>query len=387
LDRAPFLGILKANTPGAGPADKVARDILFSSLGAPFMGLENRDYIRDGSYTASLADWGVDFTPVVKYLIIVNVVVFLLQIFVTRAVPFNLPGLDGIERDLPKEAEDPAGQEGKNGADRQKRDEAVRKARELMEKMQRDLPSIRISVIQEWFELSPEKTIEEGQLWRLVTSAFCHDRYGIWHILFNMLALYWFGTRLERMYGSREFLFFYLTAAVCSSLAYVGLAYYSASNAPAIGASGAVMGVMMLYVIYYPFETFLLFWVIPVPLWVLLGIYVLYDLHPVLLMLAGDQFFTGVAHAGHLGGLAFGFLYWRFNLRLEAAFDFRWQGTRRRKPAPFREPVILALPSRDEFADRVDEILKKISEQGKESLTDEERNILIEASQKYRNKE
>src|SRR5262249_25599304 len=62
---------------------------------------------------------------------------------------------------------------------------------------------------------------------------------------------------------------------------------------------GGVMGVMMLYVIYYPHETFLLFWVIPVPLWALLGIYVLYDLHPVLLQLAGDQFFTGVAHAGH----------------------------------------------------------------------------------------
>ena len=48
------------------------------------------------------------------------------------------------------------------------------------------------------------------------------------------------------------------------------------------------MGVMMLYVIYYPFEKFLLFWLIPVPLWVLLGMYVLYDLHPVLLALAGD---------------------------------------------------------------------------------------------------
>jgi membrane associated rhomboid family serine protease len=351
------------------------------------MGLENRDYIRDGSYTASLADWGVDFTPVVKYLIIVNVVVFLLQIFITRAVPLNLPGLDGIERDSPKEAADgPAGQEGNGAADRQQREEAVRKARELMEKMLNGLPVMRVSVVQEWLELSPGKTIEEGQLWRLVTCAFCHNRYAIWHILFNMLALYWFGTRLERMYGSREFLLFYLAAAVCSSLAYVGLAFYSASNVPAIGASGAVMGVMMLYVIYYPFETFLLFWVVPVPLWVLLSLYVLYDLHPVLLLLAGDQFFTGVAHAGHLGGLAFGFLYWRLNLRLEAVFEFRWQGTRRRKPAPFRDPVVLAHPARDEFAERVDEILKKIGEQGKESLTDEERNILIEASQKYRNK-
>ena len=51
------------------------------------MGLENREYFRDGSYTASVTGWGVEFTPVVKYLIIANVVVFLLQIFVTKSGP------------------------------------------------------------------------------------------------------------------------------------------------------------------------------------------------------------------------------------------------------------------------------------------------------------
>ena len=65
------------------------------------------------------------------------------------------------------------------------------------------------------------------------------------------------------------------------------------------------MGVMMLYVIYYPFERFMLFWFIPVPLWLLLAGYILFDLHPVLLTLAGDQPFSQVAHAGHLGGLGF----------------------------------------------------------------------------------
>ena len=80
------------------------------------------------------------------------------------------------------------------------------------------------------------------------------------------------------------------------------------SQLPAIGASGAIMAVMMLYVIFYPFEQFRLFWFLAVPLWALLGGYMLYDLHPVLLALAGDQMFSGVAHASHLGGLAFGFL-------------------------------------------------------------------------------
>src|SRR5262249_47216244 len=194
------------------------------------------------------------------------------------------------------------------------------------------------------------RPIEQGQPWRLVTCGFCHGRYGIWHIAFNMLALYWFGTRLERMYGSREFLLFYLAAVICSSLAYVGLAYYTGSNAAAIGASGGVMGVMMLYVIYYPHETFLLFWVIPVPLWALLGIYVLYDLHPVLLQLRGDQFFPGVAPAAPPAGLAFGSLYWRLSLRLETIFELKGHAPPRRKSGLFREPVVLAPPACDQLA-------------------------------------
>jgi membrane associated rhomboid family serine protease len=350
------------------------------------MGLESRDYYRDGSYTATLAGWGVDFTPVVKYLIIANVVVFVLQVLITGPAA---PQLHHFERAMPQEEETdedrPAPKDEKRKADeRRKREEAARKAQEAMEEFMSRLPGMRASVVQKWLELDPKKTVEQGQLWRLLTCAFCHHRYDIWHILFNMLALYWFGTRLERMYGSREFLLFYLAAAICASVAYVGLAYYTGSKVPALGASGAVMAVIMLYVIYYPFETFLLFWFVPVPLWAMLALYVLYDLHPVLLALAGDRLFTGVAHAAHLGGLAFGFLYWRSGVRLERVYDQIWRAARHRKAAPLREPMILPFPQREDLADRVDEILKKISEQGKDSLTEEERDVLIRASAKYR---
>jgi membrane associated rhomboid family serine protease len=351
------------------------------------MGIENRDYTRDGSYTASLSSWGMDLSPVVKYLIIANVVVFLLQIMLTRPAAPRVLDFDGNLPDQEESApERPAGKNDETKTvDRRTRDRNARKAREAMEEMLSRMPGMRTSIVQEWFELSPKKTVEQGQVWRLVTSGFCHDRHGLWHILFNMLLLCWFGQRLERMYGSTEFLLFYLIATVCSSLAYVALAYYGGSKVPAIGASGAIMGVMMLYVIYYPFEQFLLFWFIPVPLWVLMSLYVLYDLHPVLLALAGDPIFTGVAHAGHLGGLAFGFAYWRFGWRLEPVLDRIWPAAPRRKAMPFREPAILPFPRRDDdLTERVDEILKKISEQGKDSLTEEERDILIQAGAKYR---
>jgi membrane associated rhomboid family serine protease len=366
---------------------------LDTSPGGRAMGLENRDYYRDGSYSESLVAWGVDFTPVVKYLIILNAVVFLLQIFITRSVAFDATGLDGQLRDLPPAVQDPDADDEDGPAGRVDRDQAektARKIREALEQVMSRFPGGRVSVVQEWFELSPEKTIREGQLWRLVTCAFCHDRHGIWHILFNMLMLYWFGTRLERMYGSREFLLFYLTAAVCSSLAYVGLAFYSGSMVAAIGASGAVMGVMMLYVIFYPFETFLLFWMLPVPLWVLMSVYVLYDLHPVLLQLAGDRVFTGVAHAGHLGGLAFGFVYWRCGLRLESVLDFVQQSTPRRRTrrvaAVVPYPTDDSPPAGDDLAERLDEVLRKISARGKEALTDAEQDVLMRASAQYRNK-
>jgi membrane associated rhomboid family serine protease len=354
------------------------------------MGLESRDYARDGSYTASLSSWGMDLTPIVKYLLFANIAVFILQVLLTRPVA-QVPHFDGMMPDQEESAEEiepppPVRNEKALSADeRRKREEHARKVREAMDQMIARMPGMRTSVIQDWFELDPKKTVEQGQIWRLLTSAFCHDRYGLWHIVFNMLILCWFGQRLERMYGSTEFLLFYLVAAVCASLAYVGLAYYTGSQIPAIGASGAIMAVMMLYVIFYPFEQFLLFWFLPVPLWALLGIYMLYDLHPVLLALAGDPMFTGVAHASHLGGLAFGFLYWRFGWRLEPILDRIAPAGHGRKAKVLRKPVVLQFAPRDDtLTDRVDEVLKKISEQGKDSLTDEEREILIKAGAKYR---
>ena len=145
------------------------------------------------------------------------------------------------------------------------------------------------------------------------------------------------------------------------------------------------MAVMMLYVIFYPFEQFLLFWFIPVPLWALVSIYVLYDVHPVLLALAGDQMFTGVAHASHLGGLAFGFLYWRSGCRLEPVWDRIRAARPGHRAKTLREPVIRKFVPRDgELTERIDEILQKISEQGTGSLTDAERDLLIDAAAKYR---
>jgi membrane associated rhomboid family serine protease len=243
----------------------------------------------------------------------------------------------------------------------------------------------RVSVVQEWLQLETAKVLR-GQVWRLLTNAFCHDRHGVLHIFVNMLFLFWFGRTIEGMYGSREFLLFYLAAALVASVAYVGLDLATGGSAPAIGASGAVMAVTMIYAIHYPRSVIYIMWIIPIEMRFLIVLYVIFDLHPVLLALAGDRTFTGVAHAAHLGGLAFGFAYWKFNLRLEPFAERlrppRWKRLLRSRPSL---RVVHPVPE-DEPPDmdaQVDDILRKIHDQGEASLTDRERQILTTASQRY----
>ncbi len=335
------------------------------------MGLYDRDYYRAGVT-------GQEIPPVCKWLIIATVVVFLLQIFITRPMrpedlrwpygPPIAPGPDSGERPAPDTDQD---------------------------EPHRDMPDLallpRVSLVEEWLQLDPNEVLRHGQVWRLVTCAFCHDRFGVWHILINMLFLYWFGRMLEPLYGSREFLLFYLAAAVVSSLSYIGLDLFTHESAPAIGASGAVMAVVVLYAIHHPRERIYVFMMIPVEIRWLVLLYVVYDLHPVLLALSGSPVQTGVAHAAHLGGAAFGFVYWRHHLRLEDWLD-RVRQWRKLRPLRLRPRLRVYRPSeppseaapREDLEGLVDKILAKIHEEGQSSLTEVERELLRMAGERYR---
>ena len=351
------------------------------------MGLYNRDYYRNSDHGDT---WGIEaLTPVVKYLILANVAVFLLQIFVVREEPVTPLTMlrrihPEIDRVLAEQLKDDP-----DALETLKKQYPHLKEVLAEDNFQRFLhPTEKVSIVQEWFELDSQKVVYSGQVWRLLTHAFCHDRLSIWHILFNMLCLYWFGSTLESMYGPREFLRFYLAAAVFAGLAFVGLDVYTGSTSPGIGASGAVMAVMMLYTMHYPRETIRFCWFIPIEMrFVMLG-YVLWDTHPVLLALAGQRMFDGIAHAAHLGGLAFGFMYHHFQWRLENLTDLiawpRWRWKRRPKLRLVTAPV--SRPEPDAEMNRVDELLQKIFELGQDSLTDEERAILENASARLRNR-
>ena len=125
------------------------------------MGFESRDYARDGSYTASLSAWGMDLTPVVKYLVIANVVVFLLQVLLTRPAAPQLPDFDVISPDQEEtaaEAEPPARKKDAASADeRRKREQNARKAREAMEEMMTRMPGMRTSTDSGMVRAQPEE--------------------------------------------------------------------------------------------------------------------------------------------------------------------------------------------------------------------------------------
>lgn len=312
------------------------------------MTCDNRHYS-----TGAYSPWGEwnshSLTPVVKWLILANIVVFLLQIFVVGA---NSPPMSG-------------------------------QALTEQELQRMVLEGQRASIVQEWLQLDTAKVIEEGQLWRLVTAAFCHHRLSILHILVNMLFLFWFGSTLETMLGGREFLLFYLTAAVTASLAFIGLDLYTGARVPAVGASGAVLAVVMLYAWHFPYEEICVCWFFPLQMRWLLLLYVIWNLHPVLLALSGDRLHSSIAHAAHLGGLAFGFLYGKLDWRLEASLrGIRWPRllTRRPRLRILHAPELFIDPE----AKRVDEVLRKIFAAGQASITDEERALLQGASERLR---
>jgi membrane associated rhomboid family serine protease len=246
----------------------------------------------------------------------------------------------------------------------------------------------------EWFtnalDLDAHRVLH-GEIWRLLTYAFLHQPDAIFHILFNMLFLWWFGSDVEDLYGPREFLIFYLSACLAGGLLFFFTALTWLPGQPCIGASGGVLAVLTLCAIHYPRRTILLFFILPVPLWLFLIFAVALDAHAFL-----TQAQSGTAVAAHLGGVLFAGVYYRLHWRLSALLpqfqQWRRQLSRPRlrvyreeeERAPVPTPVAAAPPEDERLEEQMDAILEKISRVGKENLTDHERDVLLRASEIYR---
>ena len=221
--------------------------------------------------------------------------------------------------------------------------------------------------------------------WTLVTYMFLHGSF--MHVFMNMLALFFFGPPLERKWGSRTFLKYYLLTGLGGAAASV-LLYSVLGPTLMVGASGAVFGLLVAFAMNWPDAKILLWFVFPVRAkWFVLG------LGAFTLLSTAQGSADGVAHWAHLGGLASGFVYLRYGERI-GRFASRLFFTekpapprkRARRPAGRDQPPRRTPPRRrpGRRLDEVDRILDKIRATGMDSLTPRERAFLDEVSRQYR---
>ena len=161
----------------------------------------------------------------------------------------------------------------------------------------------------EWFALWP---IGPGFApWQVITYSFLHAPDNPFHLFFNMLALYLFGSDIERVFGQRRYLTYYFTCVITAALAQLVVSGAAGSPPyPTLGASGGVFGVLLAFALYFPRRIIMLIIPpIPMPAWLFVIVYGLIELY---LGVTGTQ--AGVAHFAHLGGMLGGFFtiqYWR----------------------------------------------------------------------------
>ncbi len=216
--------------------------------------------------------------------------------------------------------------------------------------------------------------LEHGLYWTLLTSEFSHN--ALWHIAINMIVLYSFGAVLERLWGVRLFTAFYLAAAVLASASHclTTVLVLGRQNISALGASGAIAGLLMAFALIFPHERILILGIIPIPALVGALAFVGLDVWGLIAQERGGG--LPIGHGAHLGGAAFGaavyYLYFKPRLHRARALG----GT---------HPPTLTLEP-DEAVE-LERLRTKLEEQGPESLEEDERAFLERLRQRLRDEQ
>ena len=223
-----------------------------------------------------------------------------------------------------------------------------------------------------WFGLVPAE-VARGALWQVFTYMFLHG--GMWHLLFNLLAIFMFGGEVESELGSKRFGWLYLVSGVGAGLCSVILGW--GVGTPVIGASGAIFGILIAYAMLFPYRpiTLLIFFVLPLTLqarWFV----ALFGAVELLTLAATPG--VGLAQVAHLGGLLFGWIFLRAPKWIG---EIREASERRQRAKAGRSAAKLA-GERRRIQEEVDYLLDKISREGMDKLTGEERQRLVDASQR-----
>lgn len=272
-------------------------------------------------YQPTGARFGSTITPAVKVLLIINVAVYVVQLL-TKGSYYLIASGNGV---------------------------------------------VPIPVMTFYFGLNPSLVLGSGYAWQLVTYMFLHSPYSLWHIIFNMLMLWMFGSELEAIWGQRKFLQYYFFTGIGAGLC--SLIFYHTWT---LGASGAIFGLFLAYGMIYPDRILLLFGIFPIKA---KNAVILFGFLALFFGLGGRD---NVAHFAHLGGLLFGYIYMKdfgkVQSLLNLKFEFSWKPTGRRGGRVEEEDGEIEFSMLD-----VNRILDKISQEGMKSLTSREKRILEKA--------
>lgn len=155
------------------------------------------------------------------------------------------------------------------------------------------------------FGLVPYKVVHQGALWQLVTSLFLHG--GLWHIGFNMIALWFFGPPVEHVWGMKRFFIYYFLCGIGANLITILIALTlvpAMMYGVSIGASGAIYGVLLAFGLLYPEQPVYIYFLFPI------------KAKYFVILAAAIAFFAevgnlepGVNNWAHLGGMLFGLIY------------------------------------------------------------------------------
>ncbi|TVR66297.1 MAG: rhomboid family intramembrane serine protease [Gemmatimonadales bacterium] len=238
-----------------------------------------------------------------------------------------------------------------------------------------------------WFGFTPAESFLKP--WGAVTYMFLHG--DIWHLLLNMLVLFFFGPPLEQRWGSDRFLKYYLICGLGGAV----LSFVFAFGTSVIGASAAIYGLMLAFAWYWPNAPIYFWGIFPIKAKYLVGFFFVLTFFSAVGGAGG-----GVAHFAHLGGLLAGLIYLRTDGKWGDGLDTlkkaarverlaivpredkgeeRAEGSRRRTSGRSDSKM-----GEKELLDEVDRILDKISDSGISSLSDDERRVLDEVSRRRR---
>lgn len=164
--------------------------------------------------------------------------------------------------------------------------------------------------------------VVSGRFWTLITSVFSHNMF--FHIFINMYAFFGFGIVLENAIGTSRFLRFYLMAGIVASICHITVSAFLLDDPslPALGASGAVSGVILLFSLMFPQERILLLGIIPIPAIFASVVIVGLDLWGLFEQTRGGT--LPIGHGAHLGGALYGLIYYLLVVRRRRRESVRW---------------------------------------------------------------